>query len=530
MRSTDVLSAPRVRKSSQELIRDVERRQAELMAELSQEQRSRLGQFMTPSSVAALMASMFGQVSSDVRVLDPGAGIGMLTAAFVAHSLAQKTPPKAITATAYELDRGLVPELEATLRSCAGACADAGVKFTSHVLAADFIEASSRPARTGKPAPPFTHVIVNPPYKKIRMSSDARAGARRLGVEVTNLYAAFVVAAVRRLGDGGHLVAITPRSFCNGTYFAPFRRFLLKETSFRRIHLFESRRAAFRGDDVLQENIIVSAVRGGGRNVKVTLSISSGPDDSATLRKVPFSRVVAPGDPAVFIRIASAAEHDVAARRITSFGHTLSDLGMNVSTGRVVDFRASAYLRGAAGPECYPLIYPIHFDRGFVEWPRATKKPNAIVYSADTADLLLPNGPYVLVRRFSAKEERRRVNAAFYAGHLPFKFVAFENHLNYFHNGGAPLETALARGLLLYLSSSLVDTYVREFSGHTQVNAQDLRSLRYPSRQQLVELGEIPKDMPAQDEIDAAVAALTPTAPQRATIELFPGAAYPPIA
>jgi adenine-specific DNA-methyltransferase len=129
--------------------------------------------------------------------------------------------------------------------------------------------------------------------------------------------------------------------------------------------------------------------------------------------------------------------------------------------------------------------------------------------------LLVPNGVYVLVKRFTAKEERRRVVATVFRpeGNLAgFSSVGFENHLNYFHRKGLPLEGALAEGLALYLNSTVVDSYFRQFSGHTQVNATDLRSLRYPSREQLCRLaasvGTVARD---QAITDAAVDAMIRT-------------------
>ena len=93
---------------------------------------------------------------------------------------------------------------------------------------------------------------------------------------------------------------------------------------------------------------------------------------------------------------------------------TLASLGLSVSTGRVVDFRARQWLRPEATPETVPLIYPAHFDNGLIRWPKAgSKKPNAIVYNSESANLMVPAGVYVLVRRFSAKEERRRLSLPF---------------------------------------------------------------------------------------------------------------------
>jgi adenine-specific DNA-methyltransferase len=47
------------------------------------ERRSDLGQFMTPPATARLMASMFEAKHKSITLLDAGAGVGSLTAAFI---------------------------------------------------------------------------------------------------------------------------------------------------------------------------------------------------------------------------------------------------------------------------------------------------------------------------------------------------------------------------------------------------------------------------------------------------------------
>jgi hypothetical protein len=42
---------------------------------------------------------------------------------------------------------------------------------------------------------------------------------------------------------------------------------------------------------------------------------------------------------------------------------------------------------------------------------------------------------------------------------------------------------------MVFLNSTRLDEHFRLFNGHTQVNATDLRSLKYPSRDALLELG-----------------------------------------
>lgn len=155
------------------------------------------------------------------------------------------------------------------------------------------------------------------------------------------------------------------------------------------------------------------------------------------------------------------------------------------------------------------MVWPAHFDRGYVAWPKkGVRKPEAIRVADVMRGQLLPNEHYVLVRRFSAKEERRRVIAAVYdANRVPGEVVGFENHLNYYHRSGAGLDLTLARGLALFLNSTLVDAYFRQFNGHTQVNATDLRSFRYPSADQLRRLGAaVGSGFPDQAAIDALLA------------------------
>jgi len=248
-----------------------------------------------------------------------------------------------------------------------------------------------------------------------------------------------------------------------------------------------------RAADVLQENVILRAVRGVPQQRLVHISQSRTPDDPINVqRDAPFERVVRPGDKQGFIHLVTDHDGPALAESMERLPCTLHELGLSVSTGRVVDFRAEQWLRAEPAAGAVPLIYPAHFDNGVIRWPKAnSKKPNAVLHNIDSASLLVPGGWYVLVRRFSAKEERRRVVAAVFDPQaIPCEAVGFENHLNYFHERRKPLEPALAWGLSVFLNSTPLDSYFRQFNGHTQVNATDLRSLRYPARKTLISLGE----------------------------------------
>ena len=475
------------------------------------EKKRQLGQFFTPKPMASLLASFVSESNSDIRMLDAGAGSGALIEAMIWRFCSANRPPARFVVDAWEVDGAAIPSLRKTLDECERRCAVAGIAFEATLHHADFIEAAVSRVRSDwfdARGAGYTLALLNPPYRKIRADSRERKMLHSVGIETSNLYTAFVSLAARLLEPGGELVAITPRSFCNGPYFRPFREDFLARLTLHRVHVFESRSAAFRSDDVLQENVIICATRGASQAGPVLISSSSGERGAAIRERiVTYAEVVSPQDKERFIRLPSEETFDDAAKAMAQLPATLADLGLSVSTGRVVDFRARDFLRASADSETAPLIYPSHFDAGLVRWPRNdSRKPNAIVNCVETSDLLVPGGIYVLVKRFTAKEERRRVVASIYdSARVAGGPVGFENHLNYFHLRGMGLEMRLARGLSAFLNSTVLDNYFRIFSGHTQVNATDLRALRFPSLSRLVALGERVPSFAIQRLIDTAV-------------------------
>lgn len=230
---------------------------------LDPKRRSDLGQFMTPPATARLMASAFEAKQESIALLDAGAGVGSLTAAFVSEICSRSQKPKRIHATLYEIDLSLADYLSDTLGQCEKACEAAGIEFQSNLVRRDFVDDGIRMLRQQmfEPARRFDCVILNPPYKKINSDSETRLMLREIGVETSNLYTGFLSIVIMLLAERGELVAITPRSFCNGPYFKPFRKLLLETLTLRRVHVFESRQVAFKEDEVLQENIIFHGVK-----------------------------------------------------------------------------------------------------------------------------------------------------------------------------------------------------------------------------------------------------------------------------
>ena len=179
-------------------------------------------------------------------------------------------------------------------------------------------------------------------------------------------------------------------------------------------------------------------------------------------------------------------------RTTYNFSTTYKDIGIEISTGPIVDFRMKEKLVAHISNDSIPLLYPVHFKNGCFSWPVQSKKPNSIILdNLEKEKLAFKRGSYVLIKRFSAKEEKRRIQAYLISGDdIGSEYFTVENHLNVIHMNKSELDKYLAVGLFAFFNTQYFDNAFREFSGHTQVNATDLRNMKYPKREQLIKLGK----------------------------------------
>jgi adenine-specific DNA-methyltransferase len=453
----------------------------------------KLAQYFTPSTVASYMASLFDEplAESNMRILDPGAGEGVLGIAVIDRFKGFK-----IDAHFVELDveTSQVLKKKLTLKYGNMAQVDYSVEQSDYIDQA--IEWYSFAER-------FTHIIINPPYFKLRAGSAEAAKLRHNDIFVTNIYAAFLWLSVKLLERGGEIVAILPRSFCNGPYFLKFRQYILRHCSLEKIHIFGSRDRAFSEDGVLQENVIIHLKR---QKQSPAIRILCSTDHSfSDLTELSFDadQVIHPSDEQKVLHIPSIHAPQ---ERSMLFARTLAETGIGVSTGPVVDFRFKDYIFEIkkTNNKAVPLIYPAHMRTGKVTWPveKLGKKGQYFALTNETKRWVEPlEGYHVVVRRFSSKEERRRIFAAVVDPstiHAPY--IAYENHINFFHINKAGLDKELAFGLCAFLNSKIVDDYFRSFSGHTQVNVSDLKRLRYPKVETLRQIGAELRNIEQPDE------------------------------
>ena len=311
-------------------LKDIDMLRAKRIATVADSHKTTFGQYLTPAGIAEFMASLLERYETKenvISLLDPGAGLGILFSSFLEKKLAEQYQGS-INIDAYEIDTTILPQLNEVIERFRNRS-----KIHTTIIQKDFIQTATYELCAGTHKT-YSHIIMNPPYKKIASTSDYRSCLRDIGVETVNLYSAFVAVAVRLLALQGVVVAIIPRSFCNGLYFLPFRKFLLSKTELQvHIHTFKSRKDAFKDEDVLQENVIIVLRKGIQQQPHVCISSSGGKDFSDYAEHpVSFEDVVKPGDEQFYFSIPANGTNG---NRSYNFSTTKTTLALKYRPGRL---------------------------------------------------------------------------------------------------------------------------------------------------------------------------------------------------
>ena len=461
------------------MLETVIKRTQEFIASASKDDRKRYGQFFTSEKTARYMAQMFhfDLAKPEISILDTGAGTGVLSAAVVERLLKQGYRGH-ITLACYETDFKVIPVLMENLRTiCAGVNIDYLI-FPDNYITSQPFESKKEPV-VGYC---YDYIIGNPPYLKISKDAPEARQMPTVCHGAPNLYFLFWAMAIHNLKADGELVYITPRSWTSGAYFERFRKYLFENTTIQNIHLFVSRDKVFKEESVLQETMIVRVKKTKTKPKDICISSCPTADFTDLTRfLVPYNVVVAPNG-YVFLPVNS--EEVKVLSRINSFSNTLQSLNTPMHTGLVVDFRTRDLLKNNETSDTCPLFYAGHLRDGKVVWPIG-KTGEHLQTGRD--GLLQPNVNYLFVKRFTSKEEPRRLQCAIYlSSHYPtYKYISTQNKINFIQ---CP-STDLLFGLYALLNSTLYDKYYRILNGSTQVNSTEINTMPIPPEAIVCKIG-----------------------------------------
>jgi len=454
--------------------------------------RKALGQFFTSKAAARFMAGMFSApVQASIKILDPGAGSGILSAAVLEAVEQRFGNVREIELTCYENNLDIIPLLEANIehmKRALNASLTVNIVKDNYILAQsdDFsgtFMASANPRK-------FDWIIGNPPYFKLTKDAPEARSMREVCFGAPNIYFLFATMSLFNLRENGEMVYIVPRSWTSGAYFARFRNYLLKNGRLTNVHLFASRDKVFDAENVLQETLIIKLKKTNTTPslIKITSSLDSSNFGNISEVSVPYQIVVSGSERYVYL--ATSREEIDVLEKVNSMGSPMPSIGLKMKTGLTVDFRNRELLRNDLGDHVVPLFYAQHIKDGRVVFPIG--KDNEYL-SDELPSIVQLNRNYLFVKRFTAKEERRRLQCAIYlANQYPeYQKISTENKINFIDTiDDTEMSEELVYGLYIILNSTLYDMYYRILNGSTQVNASEINTIPVPARKDLERMGQ----------------------------------------
>lgn len=455
-------------------------------------ERKKKGQFFTSLETAEYMASLFVLKQKDViSVLDPGAGTGILAAAFIERIQTENISEKIIL-TCYETDEQVLPILESNLRYIKD---NSKIVIEYHVIQDDYLLSQANDFEDNllaNPAPPkYDYIIGNPPYLRVMKDNAAALAMPRVVHGAPNLYFLFASMSLFNLKPDCEMVYIIPRSWTSGLYFKTFRKYFLNYGKLEHIHLFVSRDKVFSQEQVLQETIIIKVKKTTTPPDKVILSSSqsNGDFNSITEIELPYNAVVVGDEWYVFLP--TNEEEIKTIQSINRYTKTLPEIGIRMKTGIIVDFRQWDDLRKTEEKGTVPLFYSQHIKNGRVNHLPSGKEFDWVI--DEKAGLIQENKDYVFCKRFTAKEERRRLQCGIYlASDFPqYEKIGTQNKINFVERTDKKkLTINEIYGLYALLNSTLFDMYYRILNGSTQVNSTEINNIPVPPLSDIDEIGK----------------------------------------
>lgn len=437
------------------------------------------------------MSQMFSiPESSIVSVLDPGAGTGILSIALI-ERLQCYDHIIEINLTCYENDLDVIEVLRENLyyASC-----NSSIKINCNIIVENYITSQwddfNNSIFSCGAARKYDFVIGNPPYKKIAKDASEALAMARICYGAPNLYFLFAAMSLYNLESRGEMVYIMPRSWTSGNYFKAFREYLLSEGKLISLHLFNSRDKVFEQESVLQETMIVKVrkQRERAKAIEITSSHSNKDFNDLSIIHAEYSAIVS--EPEKYVYLITSENELKTLASIRKFTNTLPSIGIRMKTGLTVDFRCRDLLRSAPGEHIVPLFYAQNIKDGQIVFP-VNKEFEYIV--DDQSGLLQSNRNYLFVKRFTSKEEKRRLQCGIYLSKdFPsYSVISTQNMINFVDSvSNDGLSEDMVYGLYTIMNSSIYDTYYRLLNGSTQVNSTEINAMPVPPASKIQDMGK----------------------------------------
>jgi len=329
-------------------------------------------------------------------------------------------------------------------------------------------------------------VIGNPPYCKTPLTPELREKYSRSLFGHANLYGIFTDMAINWTKQNGYIAYVTPTSFLGGQYFKSLRSLISTEAQPVAMDFVSERKGVF--EDVLQDTMLVvykkdNLTKKIDRNTTVNVhSLKSNGDGKTVIIKDigHFQLPAGSEDPWL---IPKEPEQIELVEKITKMPDRFDRYGFEIVTGQLVWNRNKNRMCTEQVPGSYPIIWADAIGTDG-EVRLISNRPHRLLYfiPSDTQGFLITNQPCILIKRTTAKEQKRRIFASLLSQNFISDYggVVIENHVNIIRPITEKTTISLET-LVTLLNSDMFDMIYRLISGSVAVSAFELNCTPLPS-------------------------------------------------
>lgn len=296
------------------------------------------------------------------------------------------------------------------------------------------------------------------------------------------LSCAYMAIALELLKPNGQLLSITPRTYTAGDYSTGFREYLTKHYSIDTIKIIYEHINL--NHQTLLSSILKRKQMTGIYVQHYSLEKQTYLADNLFRAKDLIkneSRNNAIYLPLSFFDLSIIKEID-------NLPLSFEDAGYQISTGPIITSQhpSDAIVSGNKSfHKSYgvvPLINLHNIKTLMTHWTGDHPKDKCVDPNCSTiASKLIPNQPYVFLRRINAGFRTHKIAASIYHPYSPFHYITIENHINFISKKVGALKIAEAQYIADFLNSEKCRIYFSCTSGSSQFNAKKLRKLRFPT-------------------------------------------------
>jgi adenine-specific DNA-methyltransferase len=429
-----------------------------------------LGQYFTPASTAAFMASFinYKPASGKLRILDPGCGTAVLACALIEeivsnHALAE------IELNCMETDPEITPLALTSLNYLASWRNERGAHVICNYSESDFIIQNKEIFIDKKTAESrYDIIIANPPYFKLSANDERLPLGRNIFNGQVNIYTLFIYASAKLLNTNGQLLFLIPAGFCGGGFYREFREELFRHIALLKIHIFPTSRNIFDESGELSSSIMLLAQRKTAppEEYEIEISRAGGNNESEKhITKFVYNthRNIIP--------LAFNHEEDKLLAEAEEWHGSFEKLGLGIFRGQFTldDIKAFSPSSPANENEFAP----------YVTWRKNRSAENIPVIPA-TLPLLAENKNYILLRRYNKVEREKKISAEPYFCAPPHRFIGIDKQLLCVYKKSGEFSREEITLLARLLNSAKINTYLRIIFGNINLSVEDLSEIRFP--------------------------------------------------